>query len=110
MTEREADKEALAHLFLTICHGLERLLLIVDFLVLGHVGLVTKVVKVASVCLRVQLRNEWRTSLAQRIPLHLGKVMMVIDILDVVKAACPRVDASIQNAQLVGGSLARHMN
>lgn len=65
VAEREADEEALAHLFLAIRHGLERLLLIMDLLVLGHVSLVAKVVKVASICLRVQLGHEWRSGLPQ---------------------------------------------
>lgn len=89
MAEREADKEALAHLLLTISHTLERLLLIVDFFILGHVGLVAEVVKIAGVRLRVQLRDEGCSSLPQSVPLHLGEVLVVVDVLDVGEAATP---------------------
>lgn len=45
----EADEQALAHGILPIGHALKRALLVVDLLVLGHVGLVAEVVKVACV-------------------------------------------------------------
>lgn len=65
VAEREADEKRLAHLLLAVSHGLERLLLVVDFLVLGHVSFVGEVVEVPGVGLRVQLGDEGGASLAQ---------------------------------------------
>lgn len=86
VAECEADEERLAHLLLAISHGLERLLLVVDFLVLGHIGFVGEVVEVAGVGLRVQLGDKGRTGLAQGGPVYFGKVVVVVDVLDVGEA------------------------
>lgn len=94
MPERESDKEALAHLVITVSHLLQSRLLVVHLLVLGHVCFVAKVVKVASVGFRVQLWNKRRPSLSKRLPLDLCKVVMVVNILDVRETACSRVDAA----------------
>lgn len=86
MPEGEADKETLAHLFLTLGHVLQGLLLVVDFFVLGHVGIVAKVVEIARIRLRVQLWHERRPGLAQRIPVNLGEIVVGVDILNFTEA------------------------
>lgn len=87
--EREADKETLAHLFLALGHAFQGLLLVVDLFILGHVGIVAKVVKVAGIRLRVQLWHEGRSGLAQRLPVNLGEVVVGEDVLDLAEALCP---------------------
>lgn len=87
--EREADEEALAHLFLTLGHVLQRGLFVVHLLVLGHVGVVAEIVKVAGVCLRVQLRDKRCPRLPQCVPIHFGKVLVFVDILNVGKTLGP---------------------
>ena len=94
VSECEADKETLAHFFFAISHRLQRLLLFVDFFILGHVGLVAEVVEVACVCFRVQLRDEWRSALSQGVPLNFGKILMFVDILDVGESTTAGVDAT----------------
>lgn len=94
VAEGEADKETLAHLVFAVRHVFEGLLLVVHFLVLGHVGLVGEVVKVAGISLRVQLGDKWRSCLAQGIPFHLGKVVVFVDILNIREAARAGVDTS----------------
>lgn len=83
MSKGEADEKSLVHWFLAICHDLERHLLVMDFLVLGHVSLVAEVVKVAGVGLGVELWHEWRTLGAESLPIDLGKVLVSVDLLDV---------------------------
>lgn len=95
MTESESDKETLAHWVIAVRHGLERRLFIVDLLVLGHVGLVAEVVEVAGVGLRVQLGDEGRTGGSEGLPVYLGEVLVVVDVLDVREALGARVDASV---------------
>lgn len=82
MSERESNERALGHGILTVGHVLERRLLVVHFLVLGHVGLVVEVVEVAGVGLRIQLGDEGRTLLADRWPVDFGKVGVCVDSLD----------------------------
>lgn len=93
VAEREANKEALAHLLFTIRHTLEGLLLVVDLLVLGHVCLVAEVIKVAGVRLRVQLGDEGCAGLAQGLPLDFGEVLVVVDVLDVGEPTAAGVDS-----------------
>lgn len=93
VAKRKADKEALAHRVVAIRHRLERLLLLVYLLVLGHVGLVAKVVKVARIRLRVELGHKRRARLTQRGPVHFGKVLVVVNIFNICKASHARVDA-----------------
>lgn len=82
----KADKQALPHLLVAIGHVLERLLLVVHFLVLGHVGLAAEVVKVAGVGLGVELGLE-RGALGPEVgPVHLGKVGVRVDLVDVGEA------------------------
>lgn len=94
VSERESDKETLAHFIFTFGHCLERLLFLMDLLVLGHVSFIGEVVEVTSICLRVQLRNKRCASLAEGLPADLGKVLMGVDILNVREASRPRVDTS----------------
>lgn len=94
MTEREAHEERLAHLLLTISHRLERLLLVVDFFVLGHVRFVGEVVEVARVGLGVKLRDEGGAGLAEGRPIHFSEVGVRVDVLNVGEAAAARVDST----------------
>lgn len=87
MAEGETDEERLAHLLFTVGHGLEGLLLVVDFLVLGHVGFIGEVVEVASVCLRIQFGDEGSTGLAESGPIYFGEVGVIVDVLDVRETA-----------------------
>lgn len=96
VSEREPDKEALAHLIVTISHRLKSCLLVVDLLVLGHVGFVAEVVKVPGIRLRVQLRDEGRPGLAQASPVDFCEVLVVVDVLNIGKAPGARVDASVE--------------
>lgn len=89
VSEREANKEALAHLITTLRHGFQGLLLLVYLLVLGHVSLVTKIVKVSGICLRVQLGDKGRASLTEGLPVNFSEVLMGIDILNVREASSP---------------------
>lgn len=86
MAECEANEEALAHLIITLCHGLEGLLLLVDLLVLGHVGFTAEIIEVASICFRVQLGNKGRARLPEGRPVDFSKVMVVVDVLDIGEA------------------------
>lgn len=74
MPEREADERTLGHGILAVGHVLERRLLVVHFLVFGHVRLVVKVIKVAGVSLGIELGDERRTLLADRWPVDFGEV------------------------------------
>lgn len=94
MTEGEAHKETLAHGVISIRHRLKGLLLLVNFLVLGHVGFVGEVVEVACVCFRVQLWYEGGFGFTEDGPVHLGKVGVLVDVLDVRKAFRAGVDAA----------------
>lgn len=89
MPESEADKETLAHLFLALGHAFQGLLLVVDLLVLGHVGIVAKVVEIAGIRLRVQLWHERCPGLAQRLPVDLGEIVVGKNILDFTEALGP---------------------
>ena len=84
--ECKSNKQSLVHLVITLGHLLQRPLLVVHLLVLGHVGLATKVVKVARVRLRVQLGDEGCAGLTEDLPVHLSKVVVREDILDIVEA------------------------
>lgn len=94
MAERETDEERLVHLIITISHRFQSLLLVMDFFVLGHVGLIREVVEVAGISLRVQLRNERRTGLAESGPVYFGEVVVVVDVLDVGEATASGVDST----------------
>ena len=94
VAESEANEQALVHLVLALGHALERHLLLVHLLVLGHVLFVGEVVEVARVRLRVQLGNEGGLGLTENLPVDLGKVLVSADILDVAETLGPRVDAS----------------
>jgi hypothetical protein len=83
VAEGEADKKTLAHFVFAIGHVLEGLLFIVDLLVLGHVCFVGEIVKVTCIRLRVELRNKRCLGLPQRVPVNFGKILMVLDILNV---------------------------
>lgn len=83
MSERKADKKALAHWILTFSHSFQSLLLVVNLLVLGHVGFIGEVIEVTSISFRVQLGNKWRTGLSKDFPFNFGKVLVSIDILDI---------------------------
>ena len=93
VAEGETNEEAFAHLVLAVGHGLESLLLLMHLLVLGHVSLVAEIVKVTSIRLRVQLGDEGRLGLAQRRPVHLGEVLVLINVLDVREPTGAGVDA-----------------
>mgnify|MGYP000949121174 CR=1 FL=1 len=83
VAESEPNKEALAHRVVTIRHGLESLLLLVHLFVFGHVSFAAEIVKVASVRLRIELRDERCASLAQSFPVDFAKVLMVADVLKI---------------------------
>jgi hypothetical protein len=93
--ECEANEEALAHLVVTLGHGLESLLLVVNLLVLCHVGLVCEVIKVSGVRLRVQLWDKGCAGLAESVPVDFGKVVMSVNIVNIREPARSRVDGSI---------------
>lgn len=93
VAERKAHKQSFAHLVVSISQVLKRLLFVVDFLVLGHISLIREIIKVSCVGFRVQLGHKWRLGLSQSLPLHLGKVWVFVDILDVREALGSRVDA-----------------
>ena len=94
VTEREANKEALAHFVVTVGHVLKRLLLIVYLLVFCHVCLVIEVIEVASVGFRVEFGHKRSSRLSQSRPINLSKVLVVVNVVDVVEASNTRVDAS----------------
>lgn len=99
MAECESHKQSPVHLLIAVGHGLESLLLLVNFLVLGHVGLIGKVVEVAGVGLRVQLGNKGGASLAEGLPLDFGKVLVIIDVFDITEATASGVDATDWSVQ-----------
>lgn len=49
MSERESDEETLAHLVFTLSHCLKSLLFVMNLLVLGHIGLVGKIIEIARI-------------------------------------------------------------
>ena len=83
VSEGESDEQALAHGIFPVSHTLKRSLLIMNLLVLGHIGFVAEVIKVASVRLRVELWHERRTLSSKRGPVNLSKVLMRVNFLDV---------------------------
>lgn len=83
MSERKADKKALAHWILTFGHSFQSLLLVVNLLVLGHISFIGEVIEVTSISFRVQLGNKWRTGLSKDFPFNFGKVLVSIDILNI---------------------------
>jgi hypothetical protein len=54
----------------------------VHLLVLGHVSFIGEIVKVAGVCLRVELGDKGGSLSTQRGPIDLGKVLMRVDGLN----------------------------
>lgn len=66
-----------------------------DLLVLGHICFIGEIIKVTCVHLRIQLRDEWGLCLSESIPLDLGEILMLVDILDVGKSLGSRVDAAM---------------
>lgn len=86
MPECEADEEALAHFFFSFCHRFESLLLVMNLLVFSHVSFVAEIIKVPCVCLRVQLWYKRGPGLTQSRPVDLGKVLVIVNILDVGEA------------------------
>jgi hypothetical protein len=57
-------------------------------LVLGHIRFVAEVIEIASIGLRVEFRDEWSSLRSESLPIDLGKVLMLIDVLDRRKALC----------------------
>lgn len=82
MSKCEADEQALAHRIFSVGHVFQGLLLLVHLLVLGHVGFVAEVVKVASVSLGVEFGDEGSTLGAESGPVDFREVLMIVDFLD----------------------------
>jgi len=57
-------------------------------LVLGHIRFVAEVIEIASIGLRVEFRDEWSSLRSKSLPIDLGKILMLIDVLDRRKALC----------------------
>jgi hypothetical protein len=86
VSECESDEQALAHRVISVSHVFQGRLLLMHFLVLGHIGFVAEVIEVASIRLRVEFRNE-RSSLGSKsLPVNLGKILMLVDVPDRGKA------------------------
>lgn len=90
--ECEAYEETFAHCVIPVGHALESLLFVVDFLVLGHVCLAGEIIKVSRISFRVKFRDERGLGLSKRRPINLGKILVLLDIVNVGKALCSRVD------------------
>lgn len=56
-------------------------------LILSHISLIPKIIKVPRIRLGVELRHKRRLLLAEAVPIHLCKVRMSMDLLDAVEAA-----------------------
>lgn len=56
------------------------------FLVLRHVCLVAEIIKIPGIGLRVQFWDERRTLRSKSVPINLGEVLVVINILNVAEA------------------------
>lgn len=95
MSKRKSDEQALAHGVLSVGHVLQCRLLIMNLFVLSHIGFIAKVIKVASVRLRVELRNEGSTLSSEASPINLSKILMRINILDSRETFTLRGNAAI---------------
>lgn len=82
MSKCETDEQALAHRVFSVGHILQSLLLLVDLLVLRHISLIAEVIEVTSVGLGVEFGDERSSLRAKSIPVNLGEVLMLIDVLD----------------------------
>lgn len=80
--EGKTNEQAFTHRLFSISHIFKSGLLIVDLLVFGHIGLITEVVKVASVGFRVELWYKGRSLRTKCCPVDLGEVLMTIDCLN----------------------------
>lgn len=96
VSERESHKETLVHLLLAFRHRLQRLLFLMHLLILGHVGLIAEVVKVARVGLRVQLGDKGSARLAEAGPVYLGKVVVREYVLNIGETAGAGLDAAVR--------------
>lgn len=95
MPKGKSDKQTLAHRILSISHLLQSTLLVMNLFVFRHVRLAAKVIEISSISLRVELWDKWCALSTDRVPIDLGKVLMVVDILDRGKALDFGVDATI---------------
>jgi hypothetical protein len=82
VSERESDKQALAHWVFSVGHALQCLLLIMNLLILRHVRLIAEIIEITSIGLRVQFRDKGCTLRTKGIPINFGEVLVTIDILD----------------------------
>lgn len=88
--EGESNEKSLVHRLFTVGHTLERHLLIVHLLILGHISLIAEVVEVAGISLGIELWHEWRTLGAESLPVDLGKVLVPVDLFNVWEALALR--------------------
>src|ERR1700753_2201592 len=78
--ECKSNKQPFAHLLFAISHAFQCHLLVMHLLILSHVGLVIKVIEIACVRLRVQLRHKRSPLLPQAWPLHFSEIGMTLDL------------------------------
>ena len=82
MSKGEPNEETLAHRIFSVSHVLKCRLLVVDFLILSHIGFIAEVVEVASIGLGVKLWDERSALRADSVPVDLSEVLVGVDILD----------------------------
>jgi hypothetical protein len=82
MSERESDKQTLAHWIFSVSHLFQCRLLVVNLLVFRHVSLVAEIIKVTGISLGVEFWHERSALGSKGGPINFGEVWVGIDILD----------------------------